>query len=153
MSAIKKISKFYVLWFSKSESRWSMFSPKNFKHCSVIACTDKEWLVIDPAFHQLEIAIRRSSKNLLPGLIKTATQTGLTNIIGLHTIKDCPKKLIYLPFQAPFMCQTAAKLLTGVDIGWVFNPAHLYHKLKKFDGKKNYIIDYQWSIYNESSSR
>lgn len=41
-------------------------------------------------------------------------------------------------------CNEFDRYLSGVDIGFTFNPKHLYNKLLKYDGS-NYKILHHWS--------
>jgi hypothetical protein len=41
-------------------------------------------------------------------------------------------------------CNELDRKISGIYIGLTFNPAHLYRKILKYDGLRNYTIDYTW---------
>jgi hypothetical protein len=142
-----ELRKFYILFYSKSVSKWSIFSPKNFKHCSVIACDgDDDWIVINPSHYKLEMIIKKSKGKSIANLIKSHHKLGLTHVVGLQVIKPHRERKIYAPLEVPFACHTAVKYVTGLDVGWCFNPWHLFVKLNRFKNKRNFSIEYQWSV-------
>lgn len=41
-------------------------------------------------------------------------------------------------------CNEACRYISGLNLGWTFNPRHLYNKLLKWDNRTNYEIIYHW---------
>ena len=52
---------------------------------------------------------------------------------------DCPVSHNWKPFIVQ-SCNEVCRYLSGVDIGFTINPFHLYKKLLKYDGRRNYTL-------------
>ena len=65
---------------------------------------------------------------------------------------DQRKRFKWFPWWAR-TCNEVCRYASGIDIGFTFNPRHLYNKLLKYDGKRNYIIVSQWRRMDELSIR
>lgn len=53
----------------------------------------------------------------------------------------------WLPFHIN-SCNEVCRKIGRVEIGWTFNPAHLYKKLVKLNGKTNFTVVSVWSRKN-----
>ena len=49
----------------------------------------------------------------------------------------------WIPLTIP-MCNEFARMITGINVGFTWNPCNLYNKLLKYDGKRNYDIFFTW---------
>lgn len=43
-----------------------------------------------------------------------------------------------------YTCNEVCRYFSGIDIGWTFNPKHLYQKLLKYKDKTNYELLAHW---------
>lgn len=53
------------------------------------------------------------------------------------------KKVKEWPFKW-YTCNEVCRYFSGVDIGWTFNPRHLFKKLLKYKAKRNYELLAHW---------
>ncbi len=54
-----------------------------------------------------------------------------------------PKKINEFPLKW-YTCSEVCRHFSGVDVGWTFNPKHLYQKLLKYKDKTNYELLAHW---------
>lgn len=54
-----------------------------------------------------------------------------------------PKKVKEF-FLKGYTCNEVCRYFSGIDIGWTFNPKHLYKKLLKYKHKTNYELLAHW---------
>ncbi|WP_218814592.1 hypothetical protein [Rickettsiella endosymbiont of Dermanyssus gallinae] len=54
-----------------------------------------------------------------------------------------PKKVKEFPIKW-YTCNEVCRYFSGIDIGWTFNPRHLYRKLLKYKDKSNYELLAHW---------
>lgn len=76
---------------------------------------------------------------------KAQSDDNTTEVIFLQHIRHV------LPTWKPLMiptCNEFTRLITGVDIGFTFNPIHLFKKLLKYDSIRNYHIVDRGNHYN-----
>lgn len=71
----------------------------------------------------------------------------------LYTSKNLTRMIrVEIKYRAPIdwqpwilgSCNETCRWLTGIDIGFTFNPGHLYSKLLKYDNVTNYVILDVW---------
>ncbi len=53
------------------------------------------------------------------------------------------KKVKEWPFKW-YACNEVCRYFSGVDVGWTFNPKHLYQKLLQYKDKTNYELLTHW---------
>lgn len=126
--------------------RWpSYFSPKAFSHVSLLIQGKQGWYSFNPtdAMGEIREYAWKDSDRVLKTLTKVPT---LSHIVGLvlTSIKKPPK--LYFPIMLPTACHNLVKYVSGVDLGWAFNPYFLYRQLLKYDQKRNYEIVRKWSL-------
>jgi len=63
------------------------------------------------------------------------------SIISLDIGKRSERKWFPLLINS---CNEICRLVTGIDVGFTFNPKHLYKKLLMNNGISNFHIDYYW---------
>jgi hypothetical protein len=54
------------------------------------------------------------------------------------------KKIKEWPFKW-YTCNEVCRYFSGIDIGWTFNPKHLFNKILKYKNKRNYELLAYWS--------
>jgi hypothetical protein len=110
-----------------------------FKHCNLITFDGDVWLATE--FDLEGIHIRH---------IKVHSSTSL--IRGLKYIESLEALIVLEVFDRPCVqwkpfivrsCNELDRYISGVDVGFTFNPKHLYNKLLKYDSI-NYEILYDW---------
>ncbi len=111
-----------------------------FRHCNVVVFDGAEWIMIE---------YRRE------GLVVRQMKVGKAErfLEHLSAIPECTatisvsvterKRFMWTPWLVR-SCNEICRYATGVDIGWTFNPAHLYSKLIKFNHRSNYEILTHW---------
>jgi len=115
-----------------------------FRHCNVIGFDGAAWIAteFDSRGYHLEIVEVKSAASLLRGLKHVKT---ITAIIVVDV--ESKARVSWKPFLVR-SCNEIARYLAGVDIGFTFNPEHLYNKLIKFSHSKNYEILHAWRRKN-----
>jgi len=112
---------------------------QEFRHCNVITYDGESWLVteFDAFGYQIQMVDVRSGASLIRGMKHVPSLTALIVIDVEKKARVCWK---------PFMvrsCNELARYVTGANIGFTFNPKHLYNKLIKYNCR-NYDILHAW---------
>ena len=113
---------------------------KEFKHCNVITFDGQDWIMLD--FDRTGLLTRKiyckDGRQLIKSLpvCKDISATISVNI-------DQRQKVAWKPFWVR-SCNEISRYATGVAIGFTFNPLHLYKKLLKFNGRRNYQLLSHW---------
>ncbi len=115
---------------------------KEFLHCSVIVCNDSEY--IHTTFGGDGIVNRlifpkgwKQLARLYPALVPTLSALVIVEIDKRHIKKWSP---LWVK-----SCNEVCRYVSGIQIGFTFNPRHLYAKLIKYDSKLNYKILHAWT--------
>ena len=128
---------FYECSFGK-QARLS-FSDR-YRHCNVITFDGDVWLNVDmdsSGIHTRRLSVP-SSNSLLRHLKLIPIVTDII-VVEIST----PKIYQWSPWWVR-SCNELVRYLTNIDIGFTFNPRHLYKKVLKYDGKSNYKIIDAW---------
>ncbi len=113
---------------------------KEFKHCNIITYDGDDWIMLD--FDLTGLLTRKiyckDGEQLIRSLrvIKDVTATITISL-------DERVKIGWKPFWVR-SCNEICRYTGGADIGWTFNPVHLYRKLLKYNGKRNYEVLSAW---------
>lgn len=112
---------------------------EEFKHCNIITFDGSHWLITE--FDLQGIHIRGvkvfSSSSLLRGL------KFIDSLVSMIVVDVGERaKISWKPYFVR-SCNELDRYISGVDIGFTFNPKHLYNKLLRNDGT-NYEILYHW---------
>jgi len=110
-----------------------------FKHCNIITYDGDIWIAIE--FDLTGINTRHidvySASSLLRGL------KHISSLIALVVVDVSERaKHIWKPYIVR-SCNELDRYISGIDIGFTFNPKQLYNKLLKNQGS-NYDILYHW---------
>lgn len=90
-----------------------------------------------------QYTLKYSSEEMKAILIKNRSVTFLQEVyVERYPIFDWVPPLIIKS------CNEIMRYASGVDIGFTFNPKHLYNKLLNYNGKRNYKIIDSWSRSN-----
>ena len=139
-------SEFYLLFYSKSSSWWSIFSPKNFKHCALLIKGKNNWYILEPTWRSISIVeAAESSTDYITRFTKLYKKVHLTHIVGL-SVDKMHDRFWNVPALVPASCANYCNYIMGLDIGFIFNPYFLWKKIKKLKGKSNFKVFYEWSI-------
>lgn len=112
---------------------------KSFKHCNIITFDGDSWIVTEfdlTGIHMRKIDVLNGS-SLIRGL------KHIDSLIGLIVVDVAEKARIKWKPYLVRSCNELDRYIAGVDIGFTFNPKHLYNKLIKHD-KSNYEILHHW---------
>lgn len=114
------------------------FSPV-FKHCNIITFDGETWIASE--FDLQGIHMRRIKAHSGASLIR-----GLKHIESLiaMVVVDVQEKasITWKPYVTR-SCNELDRYVSGVDVGFTFNPKHLYNKLLKHHGNR-YEVLYHW---------
>ena len=110
-----------------------------FKHCNIITYDGVVWLATefdDTGIHTQTINARTGAA-LLRGMKTIQSLTAMICVsIGQRT------SIKWKPYFVR-SCNELDRYISGIDVGFTFNPKHLYNKLIKYD-HTNYDILYRW---------
>lgn len=133
------IAIFLFFDIANGKQAWMGFS-KEFRHCNVITYDGAYWINFDFDRYGIQSRVLDVSRGwgLIRGLKIIKSLTGLVCV----DIKQ-RKSISWKPYWVR-SCNELDRYLTGVDVGFTFNPRHLYSKLLRYDNKRNYEILYAW---------
>ncbi len=113
---------------------------KTFKHCNIITYDGEFWVTYELDQHGVHTRVldAKDGVALLRGvrIIKQLISTITVYI-------DNPTRFNWKPWWVR-SCNEFNRYIASVDIGFTFNPRHLYSKLLKYDKKRNYEILQHW---------
>lgn len=113
---------------------------EEFKHCNIVTYDGKDWIMLD--FDRTGYLTRKIYCKNGESLIRNLPV--IPEVSATFTISvDERKKIWWKPFLAR-SCNEICRYASGVDIGFTFNPAHLYRKLLKYRHKRNYEVLSVW---------
>lgn len=110
-----------------------------FQHCNVITFDGDIWLNVD--FDRFGIHTRRLKVKSGARLCNALKSMPILTALVVVDIAE-PVGICWKPWWVR-SCNELCRYLTGVDIGFTFNPAHLYKKLLKYD-QSNYTVLNAW---------
>lgn len=115
-----------------------------FKHCNIITYDGEYW-----------INIEMDSTGILTRVLDVPNGNAL--IRGLKTVKPLTAMVVtfvekrhrvrWKPWWVR-SCNEVDRYISGVNVGFTFNPYHLYQKLIRYNSKNNYEILYAWRRSN-----
>lgn len=111
-----------------------------FKHCNIVTFDGKYWIATE--FDSTGIITRvidvDNSESFMRGL------KHIDSLVALVVVDITERKRhAWFPWWVR-SCNELDRYISGVDIGFTFNPIHLFKKLLKYGGKRNYEILYAW---------
>jgi hypothetical protein len=113
---------------------------KTFKHCNIITYDGSHWVTYE--LDSLGVHTR-----------VLAVKEGASLIRGLKVIKELIAMVtVWISTRATFKwspwwvrsCNEFNRYIGAVQIGFTFNPRHLYNKLIKYDRIRNYEVIQHW---------
>lgn len=112
---------------------------KEFKHCNIITFDGEIWIAheFDSTGIHTQRVNARSGAALLRGLKHIQS---LISMIVVSVNKRA--SIAWKPFIVR-SCNEFNRYVSGVNVGFTFNPKHLYNKLIEYNGI-NYDILYHW---------
>jgi hypothetical protein len=112
---------------------------KIFKHCNIITFDGEMWIAHE--FDKSGIIMRRISVHSANSLLRGLKY--IESLIGILCIDVTQRANIeWKPFTVR-SCNELDRYISGVNIGFTFNPLHLYNKLLRKNGK-GYRLLYHW---------
>jgi hypothetical protein len=113
---------------------------KEFRHCNVITYDGKDWVLVEFDLTGLYTSVLKVTKgeSLIRNLriMKSLIAQIVVEINTRHPVR-------WKPWWVR-SCNELDRYVTGVNIGLTFNPRHLYNKLIKYSGKRNFQILETW---------
>ena len=112
---------------------------KDFKHSNIITFDGEIYLCMD--FDSHGIHIRQITAPNSAALIRGLKYVDcLISIVAVEIEERMT--LLWKPYMVR-SCNEIDRYISGIDIGFTFNPKHLYNKLLRYNGS-NYKILYHW---------
>lgn len=114
---------------------------RKFKHVDAYTFNGKQWIGFRMSSDGITYTISEGEgRNLVEEAKKLPD---VEAIIGVQIDKRA--HFPWRPLTIP-MCNEFARLISGVDTGASWNPRHLYNKLLKYNGRRNFEIFYRWRV-------
>lgn len=133
------IAIFLFFNIATGKQAWMALS-NEFRHCNVITYDGEAWINFD--FDREGIKSRvldvKDSARFVRHL-KRLKHVSAMVIVDIKKRKEVSWKLWWVR-----TCNELDRYLTGVDVGITVNPSHLYHKLLRYDGLRNYHVLHAW---------
>lgn len=104
----------------RSDLRWLRFLKPGFRHCLVLLCDGRGWILCDPLAHATEIAV-------LPAGLDPMAWLLAQGVLPVPTRVQPPRRRPRMP--APFTCVEAVKRLLGLRVPRVVTPWQLFRHL------------------------
>lgn len=113
---------------------------KDFQHCNSIVYDGEFYILVE--YDQEGIKVKVIKAKRLSTLIRhLKVIPELTAIICAEVFKR--KKINWKPWWVR-SCNELCRYTAGIDVGFTFNPVHLYNRLLRYKDKRNYVILDQW---------
>lgn len=131
----------FFLFYNKARGIQRAFSFGSiYQHCDVICYDGKTWLLFQFSSKGIEFqSIRVTTVSRMLEHLPLIPE--LVSIIGVDV--DRENCFPWRPFWVR-SCNELCRYLTGVEIGFTLNPRHLFKKLVKYNGKRNFQVIYAW---------
>lgn len=113
---------------------------KEFRHCNVVIYDGDIWTNIE--FDHTGILLRTLKVKESEAFIRNLKRLPILTAMIIVEIKDRMKEAWFPLWMRS--CNELDRYITGVDIGYTFNPVHLYRKLLKYNSRRNYEILHAW---------
>lgn len=130
---------FFCFYNQSSGVQARLAFSKEFKHCNIISFDGDIWLASEfdlEGIHSRRIDVP-SGSSLIRGVKYIDSLIALLVVDVQEKVSICWKPYIVRS------CNEFDRYISGVDVGFTFNPKHLYNKLIKCNGI-NYDILYHW---------
>lgn len=131
----------YVFCFYSASSgkQSNLAFSKEFKHCNIISYDGERWV-----YHEFDMCgfSLRHIGGVTSCLALSRGMRQISSLVSTITIEVCARaKHQWRPFIVR-SCNEIDRYISGVDIGFTFNPKHLYNKLLKCDGSNYQILEH-----------
>jgi hypothetical protein len=113
---------------------------KDMKHMDTITFDGSDYVLtrFDPEGIMTRVLHPPNMPRLIQGL-KTIPELSAMVVCYINTLHQFK----WVPITI-FSCNELSRYIGSVDIGFCFNPIHMYNKLIKLDNKRNYEIIHLW---------
>jgi hypothetical protein len=130
-----------IIFYNKSTGIQNKLAfSSEFRHCNIITYDGVIWLMID--FDLTGLVTRKlnvtSGDILIKSLHILKDVTAIINLEVHERHKSCWKPFIVRS------CNEICRYTAGINIGFTFNPRHLYGKLLKYQHISNYELLSHW---------
>lgn len=130
---------FFCFYNQSSGIQSSLSFHKDFKHCNLITFDGELWLAHE--FDKSGMIVQRVNVYTASSLIRGLKY--VDSVIALVVVDVRERDSIsWKPFLVR-SCNELDRYISGVEIGFTFNPFHLYNKLLKCKSKKFDVL-YAW---------
>lgn len=130
---------FFCFYNQSSGVQAKLAFSEEFKHCNIVTFDGQAWIATEFDLQGIQMRAIQAykSSSLIRGL------KYIDSLIGLIVVQVSDKaKVSWKPYLVR-SCNEIDRYISGVDVGFTFNPKHLYNKLLKYHGT-NYEILYHW---------
>lgn len=130
----------FIFYSKASGAQAALAFSKEFKHCNIITFDGEIWLMID--FDRTGLVTRRiNCRNGTQLLRLLPINKDISAILSVEVGERARVRWKPLWVRS---CNEVCRYVAGVDTGFTFNPVHLYQKLLRYKGKRNYEMLSAW---------
>ena len=131
----------FVFYNKSKGSASKIFCGKKYKHCSVLMYQGGKYTLCWSNGSVINIRVLKVKR--IEGIIKRIkSDPEVQSIMSVEISKELEQRK-WFPLLIN-SCNEICRLVTGIDVGFTFNPKHLHNKLFLNDGLSNFKIDYYW---------
>jgi len=129
------------LFYNSGIGKYNLFTfSKKLVHCALLCFQGDHCILFEIAPSGFNYRILRSN-DINKNLDNIKNLPMLTSFIVTFIKK--PKKVREFPIKW-YTCNEVCRYFSGIDIGWTFNPRHLYQKLFRYKDRTNYELLAHW---------
>lgn len=129
------------LFYNKAQGKQTKWNTnKEFLHCHVMVNNGDGYILFELTSNGIDHHVVPAKQ---PMTIIRNVQRLDTLIATVCVWRMEPPKMKWRPFLIR-SCNELSRLVAGVNIGFTYDPIHLYKKLLKYDKQRNYEVLYAW---------
>lgn len=130
------------IFYNKARGKQAILSARDKKHVDLIVKLNDKITIFQYSGRGIEHQYSKATDMMLI-MKKLLKLENVSHLILVKINKKCRRKN-WFPIQLN-SCNEVCRKISSVDIGWTFNPSHLYHKILMKRDKSNYSVVENWS--------
>lgn len=140
----------FIIFYGKAHGvQAALAFSSEFRHVNIITFDGRDWIMLD--FDRTGLLTRKI--HCTDGTQLFRSLRVLRDITAVVAVDVGERhKVCWKPFWVR-SCNEIVRYASGIDIGFTFNPVHLYKKLLRYDQIRNYTILTAWRRKNGFSDR
>jgi len=130
----------FIFYTISAGNQSALSFSKEFKHCNIITFDGEDWILVE--FDKTGLLTRKiKCKNGYKLVKNLKVVPEISAIVSISVDKRAVTR--WKPWIVR-SCNEICRYASGADIGFTFNPIHLYRKLLRYNHVKNYEVLSAW---------